>query len=197
MLLNHSLSCMPTLTCNGLHITSNIWIHLEKVETDEFRKVECWKSWEWHHHFHLFLPRRFLCSTSRFLLRWLLTLLGVQLAQQLDIQRGRCPGIVWQTTPRAVFIVTPPAFCSNPLSDPSVTLATPKSGLQMTWLDRSGLANMPRQVEHALVGTSEEVGWLIWQLCVCRQLGWTTGVHSAVMWLLWAADCVYIQRWYE
>lgn len=36
---NHSLSCMHTLTCNGLHITSNIWIHLEKVETDEFRNM--------------------------------------------------------------------------------------------------------------------------------------------------------------
>lgn len=39
-----SLSCMPMLTCNGLHITSNIWIHLEKVETDGFRNTECWKS---------------------------------------------------------------------------------------------------------------------------------------------------------
>lgn len=35
-----SLSCMHTLTCNGLqHITSNIWIHLEKVETDDFRNI--------------------------------------------------------------------------------------------------------------------------------------------------------------
>lgn len=129
-----------------------------------------------------------LCSTSHFLLEWLFTLLGVRLARQLDIQTGRCPGIGIQTTPRAVFIVALPAFCLNPLFDPSLTFATPKSGLQMTRRDHSKMANIPRQVEHALVRTSEEVGRLIWLRCMCRQLGWTTGVHSAVMWLLRTAD---------
>lgn len=64
----------------------------------------------------------------------------------------------------------------------------------MTRVDHSEMANMPRQIEHALVQTSEEVGRLIWPLCVCRQLVWTTGVPSAVMWLLGAADCGFACR---
>lgn len=39
IMFDRSLPCMQTLTCNGLHITSNIWIHLEKVETDDFRNM--------------------------------------------------------------------------------------------------------------------------------------------------------------
>lgn len=42
------------------------------------------------------------------------------------------------------------------------------------------MANMPRQLEHVLGWTSKEMDWLIWLPGVCRQLGWTTGVHSAV-----------------
>lgn len=87
------------------------------------------------------------------------------------------------------------SLLSEPLlSDPPLTFATPKSGLHMTRLDRSEMANMPRQTECALVRTSEEAGRLIWPLCVCRQLGWTTGVHSAVMWLLRAAGCGFACR---
>lgn len=42
------------------------------------------------------------------------------------------------------------------------------------------MANMPRQLEHVLGWTSKEMDWLIWLPGVCRQLGWTTGVHSTV-----------------
>ena len=78
---------------------------------------------------------------------------------------------------------------SKPTFDALLTFATPKSGLQMTWLDSHKMANMPRQLEHVLIWTSKGNGLLIWLLCVCGQLGWTTGVHSAVMWLWSAVDC--------
>lgn len=104
--------------------------------------------------------------------------------RQADVPRST------QTTPRAVFIVTLPAFYPTPLFDPFVTFASPKSGLQMTWLDCGELANMLRQLEHVTAWTSKEMCQLFWLPCVCRQLGWTTGVHRV-------ANCGNFKRCYN
>lgn len=120
---------------------------------------------------------------------WVITHTAGCVAASATWHADRCPGISRQTTPRALFIVTLPAFCPNPLSDPYVTFATPKSGLQMTWLDCGEVAHMPRQLERVLVRTSKEMGCLIWLPCVCRQLVWTTGALCAVMWLWRTVNC--------
>lgn len=77
---------------------------------------------------------------------------------------NRCTGISRRTTPRAVFTVPPPAFCSSPtFSPPFVTLAHQKSGLRMTRLDCGEMANTPRQLEGVMVRTSKEMCRLIWR----------------------------------